>query len=630
MTHPIHRIVAILCAFSMIPTVMAQTEANGWGSLRGIRLDGELIPFTTSLKAARPDWKEIAQTASEQVRRPHFIRAGNKQTFTGGLAFKDEKTIAFTQTVEDVAPGTAKIDVHLTADADVDLAGVYFFVELPLQDFADAKQDLQDNSGASARGIRLATPTRQLEISLDSAAKIVSQTDKNAGHLQIYFPIVSGNLSKGQTASASFTIRLSGDVDKTPAMLKLDAQHPGRTFDGIGGNFRLQNPQFDSPIIQYNLEHLRVAWGRVAMPLDRWQHEENVDPRTIALDPGVRAAMEMAQRLSQRNILVIVSAWRAPAWALDAPASEPVNGKIPRGRAVKPEKLDALCKSIASYLEYLKKNYDVDAQFFSFNESDLGIDVRQTGEEHAQLIKHLGAEMAARGLATKMLLGDTSDATPVDFIQPAMNDPQAIKYIGAVSFHSWRGGRDDQLTPWSQAATKLKVPLLVAEGGTDAGAWGYPAIFREPWFAIDEINLYVRICALCQPRSIIEWQLTSDYSILAGGRDGQPLAPTMRFWQLKQLGLTPAGSAWLAISTDQSAISCCAFGDANTCIVHVVNNAATRALTISGFPTDLKSASVYVTDSKRGMAESAPLSIKNGTATLTVDSLSFMTLIAHR
>jgi hypothetical protein len=625
MTHYIHWIIAMVCALSMIPNVMAQSEANGWGSLRGIRVDGELMEFTTSLKAARPHWAETSQTASEQVRRPHFVRDGNKQIFTGGLAFKDGKTVAFTQTIEDVVAGTAKIDVHLTADADVDLEGVYFFVELPLSDFGDAKQELQEN-----HSIRLATPTRRLEISLNTAAPIVSQSDKAAGHLKIYFPIVSGNLAKGQTASASFTIKASGDIDKTPATLKLDSSHPGRSFDGIGGNFRLQNPQFDPPIIQYNLEHLPVGWGRVAMPLDQWQHEENVDPEHVEINPYVKAAMEMAQTLSKRNILVIVSAWRAPAWALDAPTTEPVNEKIPRGRAVKPEKLDALCKSIASYLEYLKKNYSVDAELFSFNESDLGIDVRQTGEEHAELIRHLGAEMARRGLTTKMLLGDTSDATPFDFIKPAMSDPDAVKYIGAVSFHSWRGGRDDQLIPWGEAATKLHVPLLVAEGGTDAGAWGYPAIFHEPWFAIDEINLYVRICALCQPRSILEWQLTSDYSVLAGFREGGPLAPTMRFWQLKQLALTPARSRWLPISTDKPTITCCAFDDKQTCAIHLVNNGATRAVTISGLPANVKSAQVYVTDAKRGMAESAPVAIKDGTATLSVDSLSFTTLIAGR
>ena len=43
---------------------------------------------------------------------------------------------------------------------------------------------------------------------------------------------------------------------------------------------------------------------------------------------------------------------------------------------------------------------------FSFNEIDLGINVRQTAREHAELIKTLGAHFASRGLATKLALGD--------------------------------------------------------------------------------------------------------------------------------------------------------------------------------------------------------------------------------
>ncbi len=89
---------------------------------------------------------------------------------------------------------------------------------------------------------------------------------------------------------------------------------------------------------------------------------------------------------------------------------------------------------------------------FSFNESDLGINIRHTGKEHADFIKGLGAHLAARGLSTKLLLGDNSDATTFDFIVPAMNDPETHKYIAAISFHSWRGCTDDILQKWAGAA----------------------------------------------------------------------------------------------------------------------------------------------------------------------------------
>ena len=68
-----------------------------------------------------------------------------------------------------------------------------------------------------------------------------------------------------------------------------------------------------------------------------------------------------------------------------------------------------------------------------------GIYIRQTGEQHDELIKGLGKYFLSRGIQTKILLGDNSDATTYAFIEPAMRDPAAHPYMGAVSFHSWRG-----------------------------------------------------------------------------------------------------------------------------------------------------------------------------------------------
>jgi len=153
---------------------------------------------------------------------------------------------------------------------------------------------------------------------------------------------------------------------------------------------------------------------------------------------------------------------------------------------------------------------------FSFNESDLGIDVRQTAREHAELIKKLGPHMASQGLATKLLLGDTSDARPVEFIKTALQDLASVKYIGAVSFHSWRDCTHEILAQWRDAARALNVPLLVGEGSTDAAAYRYPQIFLEQSFALYEIDLYTRILSISQPKSIVQWQFTADYSVLVG------------------------------------------------------------------------------------------------------------------
>jgi len=345
--------------------------------------------------------------------------------------------------------------------------------------------------------------------------------------------------------------------------------------------------------------------------------------------------MEMAQRLAATGIPIIVSVWFPPDWAAvgdprDASRRQP--GDL-TGFQLEPAKTDRINKSIGDYLVFLKNHYGVEAHSFSFNESDLGIDVRQTAQEHAELIKSLGAHLASRGLATRMLLGDTSDARPIDFIQPALDDPETYPYIAAVSFHSWRGCSDERLHQWSEAARRLNVPLIVGEGSTDAAAWRYREIFLESTFAFYEIDLYTRILSLAQPLSILQWQLTADYSLLVGGgvfgTEG-PLRPTQRFWNLKQLASTPAGAFHLPVDCEGAGLSCAAFANIarNEYAIHVVNNGAERQALLAGLPAGVTDLRLFVTDAVRGMEERGIVRVTNGKAEFTLEPASFVSLFS--
>jgi hypothetical protein len=418
--------------------------------------------------------------------------------------------------------------------------------------------------------------------------------------------------------------------------MAMDATKPGRVFDGLGGNFRIQNPRVDTKVIAYNLANMRVAWARVEMPWRTWNPDTTIDPAakdTAQQDPRVKAAMEMARTMGRRGAPVVVSAWFPPEWAVIGPLpgnGALVNGK--RGNPLDPAKMDRIYASLTSYLLYLRQHYGVEAAMFSFNESDLGIDVRQTPEEHDALIKGLGAYMKSKGLATKMLLGDVSDATPTSFIGATMQDPAAWPYIGAVSYHSWRGWSDSLLTFWLDAAKKIDKPLIVGEGSTDAGAYRYPLIFQEPDMALYEIELYVRMLALSQPQSILQWQLTSDYSLLAGGGvfgDTTPLRPTQRFWNLKQLASTPEKVRHLPIRCG-GAVSCAALGNASTgrYAVHLVNTGAWRPAELTGLPRGVTWLRVWTTDATRTMQEGPRMPVRNGRARFRLDAAAYVTLVA--
>jgi hypothetical protein len=187
------------------------------------------------------------------------------------------------------------------------------------------------------------------------------------------------------------------------------------------------------------------------------------------------------------------------------------------------------------------------------------------------------------------------------------------------------------LAAWAAVSRKLNLPLMVTEGGPDSAAHRYPQIFLQPWFALQEVDAYVRIADACQPASIMPWQLTSDYSVLTGGGiygDPGPLRPTQRFWNLKQFGSTPAGARWLRVKCDRPNVSGAAFGAGPTGGVglHLVNSGATRTAVVVGLPTTMRSMRVFCTDASRGMEELAPVTVVNGEGRVTLPACSFVSI----
>jgi len=630
----------------------AQTEVMAWGNITGIRVDGQLMEFETSIRAIGKGW--IGQDATgKERRRTRYDRDGSLQIVNSEIGGCD-----FTQTVKENGKGSAVVSLSINPVRDTIIEGLFYCIELPDRYYSGAKA-IFSTSGSTAtiigvaeikpqkdnvpmqvkaNEIRVESSLRNFSINFDDETSLYLR--KTNSSTEIYIRLTGSRLSRRQEFGATFTIKADGIIDDALVEIALDVTKPGARFDGFGGNFRLQNPGLDPGVIQYCLDSMRVAWGRVEMPWQLWHPAENTDPVKAADDGNlhqhVKQSMEMAQKLAKMGIPVIISDWAAPAWAI---LGDPRDAFRNRSRGIfgyplNPDKLQKIYESIADYLVYLKQHYGVEPELFSFNESDLGINVRHTGREHAEFIKGIGAYFASRGIATKLLLGDNSDATTFDFIIPAMEDAGTHKYIGAVSFHSWRGCDDETLRKWAGAAKQMNIPLIIAEGSTDAAAWNYPEIFFEQPFALYEINLYMRLCSFCQPLSILQWQLTSDYSVLAGqgifGTEG-PLRPTRRFWNLKQLASTPEGAFSLPFICNREQVNCAAFGNIarGEYAVHMVNNGAARKAIIKGFPESVKTLNMLVTDDTKGMEKINVIPVSGGSAELVLPPAAFITLISN-
>ncbi len=627
---------------------IAQVEVEPWGNMTGIRIDGQLMDFQTNLTVVMNGGNQIISTGKEK-QRPHYNRDGNKQIISTNI-----DSLYFKEEIEAIGINSAKVSLTATAKSDIPMDGAYFDLIIPWKDYAGGNvrmnqlkpinldKDLisiNKNLQAPADSVEFISPSRKLKIVFEKpVALIVKSIDQSNSNIHVYIPIKEGNIDAGQTFSENFSISASGTIDKNPITLQLNTAVPGRKFDGLGGNFRLQNPKIDPEIIDYCLKNLRVAWARVEMPWMLWQPDINTDPIAAAkagkLNHHVQQSMEMAQRLFKMGIPVILTAWFPPQWAVIGPLHFRPAADHVWGNPLDSSKTKEIYKSIVDYVQYLKDEYVTEVSDFSFNESDLGINIRQTGEEHDELIKGLGAYFAQRGFKTKLLLGDNSDATTFQFIVPALNDSAAHPYIGAISFHSWRGWDTPTLQKWADAATQQKLPLLIGEGSIDAQAWGYPDIFKEPTYALAEINLYVRLLAICQPESILQWQLTSDYSLLAGGGvfgdTTEPLHPTQRFWNLKQLASTPKGLSAMPLSVNGPDVSAAALGDNARGIyaIHLVNNGAERKITLSGLPKKIKHLRVLVTDKNNDMQQEKEVKVSDGKAVFQLRAIAYTTLIS--
>ena len=602
-------ILVLQCALSMAQERVENdlhSEVMAWSNITGVRMGGELIDFESALCVGVLGGKMEA-TGRERQQNVRYRRDGHTQIVDIPL-----HGARFHQEVIDV--DNRHVKIRLTVEAVETLPeGAFFSMTFTPKYYANAK--------IKSSGKKLTVAAKERYLSLAFNKKMPVKIRDEQGNKVLYVALMPA-LKQGHKAEFEAVLTVDGTRHGETAHITLDLAKPGSRFTGFGGNFRIQNSKKDPAVIDYCLEHMRVAMGRVEFPWASWDKGGKHDPH-------VKESAQMAARLKAIGMPVVVSCWFPPQWAL-APGQQRGTGGVAALR-LDASKQDRIYESMISYLQFLKEDYGVEADYFSFNESDIGIDVLHTPQEHCDFIKSFGAALASHHLPTKMLLGDNSDATTIDFLRPALADKDAHKYIGAVSFHSWRGCDDETLRRWRDAARSINVPLIVGEGSTDAAAWRYPAIFKESTFALYEINLYTRLCAICQPLSILQWQLTADYSLLQGDGllgDAGPLRPTQRFYNLQQLSLTPADAFAIPFAVDKENVNTAAFYHKakDKGAVHIVNNGTACKAEIDGLPTSTRQADVYVTNAQQ-CAEKSQVKVEQGKAVVDMPAESFVTVL---
>jgi hypothetical protein len=657
------RVVSIMGALLLAGGARAADEAHtDWkGRIKMLRDGCEFRKVSTDVYVALPKWSRSFNL--QESRRARREKRDGVRRFTGVLPAGDANAIAFEKTIEE-GGGKVRVSLRVTARNDMEVAGVFLFVYWPVGAFADGRCEMLEPQADPNKPTATTMPAKLPEDHhfLDGKSKGVAATAAGgATRLRVeldrlvpttlqdgrkwkdrrysaFFQLLGGKLRKGQAASLTATLKLTVPQDRRPARLALDASRKRYRLAGFGGNFVYG---VDSPITRHNLANLKIAWARTGMKLEQWEPtNDNDSPDEInwaffeARDrPGseLRADFLLARRLARRKIPYATSVWRVPAFMTDHPERDPYSGK----RTIPRDKWPEMMESIGAYLLYAKRKYGAEAELFSFNESDSGVYVKMTPEEHRDLIKQFGAHLAKLGLKTRMLLGDGAKRGYTAFVEPAAKDPDAMKHVGALAFHTW-GRRPEDYRAWRRVARRLKLPLLAAEVGPDASAWRDRSFNTLHYFA-REIRMYQEILLHADPHALLEWEYTADYRMVETerGPDGaERLKPTPRFWMIQQFAnLTPQPAWALHTASDHPGVLLTAFAgtgkDSARLTLHVANPGAARPAALTGLPRRIESLRAVQTTWDRHREKLPAVKARDGRVELQLPGFSLLTLTSE-
>jgi len=584
------RLLAALCF--LMPVAMTGAEKAAYdsnGRIIALLSDAEDLEVSTSVAAVIPSGRRVPLQV--RVNRVGARRQGSDlawtQEFTlpaGGGGRLDTKA-------EEDASGV-KYTASVTATSALEISAIEFVADLPRKTFLRGSftpagsQPLIFGASkppapalysgeVSVLRVQDALGHVTLEIAFDRAVPVtvVDRWDDRGRSYQIRAALQSGNMAGGASAALSTSFRLTNAAPPPePARLKLDASAPWYSFDGFGANYCWSNT---SPISDYTMKNLKVAWARFEMKAQQW------DVQRPNPGPEIRADLERMRAFQQMGVPMVVSIWWLPERLYTDPYEKPRSANF---RLIDPLKWDDLLDLLGSYLLYAKKEYGVEPDLFSFNEANIGVYVGLTPETHAYAIKRIGAHFEKLGLKTKMLLADATGPRDTHrFGLVAASDPDALKYIGAVGFHTWGTGTPEQYAAWGDLAEWLNLPLLVTELGVDGAAY-YTRSWDSYHYGLREAHLTQELLMYARPQGTQYWQFTNDYALVRMGPD-KTIQPTARFYLMKHFtDLTPQKSETLRTASDQKSVLFTAFRKGTAYTLHILNMGAAREALLEGLP----------------------------------------------
>lgn len=629
------RIVALTLAAAGVSLAGAAERASydSAGKLTSLIFDGAELEVRAGLAVVFEGGVEVPLQPHDQ--RAPITRDGLASRWTGTTSFPNGASAQFAVAWTESDDGI-KLESSVTNPGQfpLDVKSLDYVIDLPrellvggtLEPGGIALPATNPGDAVFFRGTaaRLAfADARQnwtvaLAFDRERPVTVTDRWDRDGRSYRVRVQLKSGLWPGNEAVASAITLAPGGSASAAAAHLTIDPAARGYRFDGYGGNLCWGN---DNAVTDYMLEHLRLAWSRHELKAIFWDRER------AAPGPQLRRDFELMQRVQRSGVPWIISVWRLPERFYTDPNQKPFGAFA---RQIAADRWDELLELFGSYLLHVKQNYGAEPDLFSFNEPDLGVSVGFTAETHREMTRRVGAHLAALGLKTRMLLGDT--ANPRDshrYVLATAADAEAMRHVGAVSFHSWNNGTPEQYRAWGDVAEWLRLPLLVGEAGVDPGAWRNHA-YDSYDYGLDEAKQALELLRYARPTASLYWQFTQDYGLARLDENGG-VQPTGRFWLMKHFtDLTPGGGDVVASSSDQADVLVSAFRRGETLAVHVLNLGPARAATLDGLPAGAWR--IVVTTEAAGFQESnsgAAAGAGAGTKSLTLPARSLTSLVTQ-
>lgn len=308
-------------------------------------------------------------------------------------------------------------------------------------------------------------------------------------------------------------MQVTGSAQTT---IKVFPEIKHQKITSIGGNYCQANYTSHAwdAIGEVTLKEFSPSHVRLALPLQfrRMEYASYMGEK-INEQPVVITLLEAMKRMKEEFGVsnFTVSVWQVPDELVENPNQ---NSK----RVIKADKYDEVIDMITAFLVKAKKDYGVEADYFSFNESDGGYSVLLSPEATIRFFKMAGKRFRDSGLKTKFLWADTHQTRgTVEFATMIAGDSTIWKYLGPLCFHSWWSENmpDREFERIAGLAKAWNKEVWCSELGFDAMAHQQKDMNASWDYALRFAKISHRMFKYSQVSVSQYWTWQNNYSIMS-------------------------------------------------------------------------------------------------------------------